>query len=434
MRISVYGCAAFALAALLAACGGGGSSGGPGPAPPVPTATASAALAAVHHVVVIIQENRSFDNMFAGYPGADTRYPPHFQVLPLYSIWDPNHDYDSFVAQYRGEYSTQSLSVVRQSDIEPYWKMAGLWGLGDEVLQSSQGQTYPAHQYLIAGQAGRNAPGGTWTIAQNPFAHGNVFGGCNMNPGSFANQIDLSKPWPSHQTNPIFPCVEYQTIFDLLDRKGLSWNYYTFGDNNNFFTAVLGVKHLYESGEAERHLAMPTEQRLCHDIANGDLPNVSYVVNRGMLDDHGATGTNDGPKWIATIANMIGTSKYWNDTTILVTWDDWGGWYDHVKPRIISSYEYGFRVPLLVVSPWLRRNGLISHVKRDQTAILRYIETVFGLPSLNTLDAKTDDLSDMFVPLGKPARPLTYQPVSVDTPQSYFCNLPMVAKDDLDPE
>jgi phospholipase C len=426
-------------AALLAACGGGGSSGGMAPTGPTtsptnPPTNAPPQAATIKHVVVIIQENRTVDNFFAGFPGADTQYPPHYVIDPLFSIWDPNHDYDAFIVDVKGEYPAQALAVVRRSDITPYWDMATSYGFADEVEQSSEGQTYPAHQYLIAGQAGRDAPGGTWTIAQNPFVTGHIVGGCNMAPGSKANQIDLSRPWPGVQTNPIFPCVDYPTIFDRLDAAGLTWRYYTPGDTNNFETGVLGVKHLYDSGEAERHLAIPTESNLCHDIATGKLPTVSYVVNRGPLNDHGATGTNAGPMWIATIANMLGQSQYWKDTTMLVTWDDWGGWYDHVKPRIIDSYEYGFRVPLLAVSPWLRHAGIISHRRRDQTAILHYIETVFNLPSLGMLDAKTDDLSDLFVPLGTIERPLPYTPIPVPTPSSYFCNLPPVAEDDVDTE
>jgi phospholipase C len=422
------------LCAALAGCGGGGA-GAPGGSGPTPAPTQGPPMTvAVHHVIVIVQENRTVDNLFAGLPGADTQFPPHYTTQPLYAIWDPNHDYDAFIAQYHGDYQQQSLAVVQRSDVEPYWEMAQQYGFADEMLQSSEGQSYPAHQYLIAGQSGRDAPDGTWSVAQNPFPEGNVLGGCDDNAHAWVNQIDLSLPWPAHQTNPIFPCVDYQTVFDLLDRAHLPWTYYTYGATNNFFTAPLGVKHLYESGEAMSHLAVPTESRLCADIAGGTLPAVSYVINRPTLNDHGATGTTLGPHWIATIANLIGQSQYWDDTTILVTWDDWGGWYDHVKPRIVSSFEYGFRVPLLVVSPWLRHRGIVSHVPRDQAAILHYIETVFGLPSLGTLDAKTDDLHDMFVPLGSTARPLPYVSIPVNSPPSYFCSLPPVSPKDVDRE
>ncbi|MBV9647810.1 MAG: hypothetical protein JO043_10130 [Candidatus Eremiobacteraeota bacterium] len=424
----------LSAAVLVSACGGGGGSSGSGVGPS--TAPSQQQLtAAVHHVIVIIQENRTVDNLFAGFPGADTQFPPNYQIVPLTLHADPRHDYDNFVAQYHGQYPEVSYSVVRESDIDPYWQIASHYGFADEVLQSSQGQSFPAHQYLIAGQAGRDGPGGTFTIAQNPFSPPNTpIGGCNQDPTSWANQINLSTPWPGIQQSPIYPCLDYKTIFDLLDTAGLSWKYYTYGDNNNFFTAPLGVQHLYQSGEAESHLAIPTESKLCADIANQTLPAVSYVISRPLLDDHPLTTSLDGPKWVGAVANLVGQSPYWKDTTILVTWDDWGGWYDHVRPRIISSFEYGFRVPLLVISPWLKRPGVISHVARDQTAILHYIESVFHLPSLGMLDAKTDDLRDMFVPLGTTQHPLNYTPVGVGVDPSHFCSLPAASAKTIDRE
>jgi len=394
----------------------------------VPTAT----TVTIKHVIVIVQENRTVDNMFHGLPGANTYIPATHNVLPIYSVWDPDHDYYNFVHEYRYGFNDQETSIVRRSDVVPYFELARSGAFADEMLQSSEGESYPAHQYLIAGQSGRDGPTGTWSISQNPFSEGQILTGCNDAPAAYANQVDIDAPWPATQTNPVFPCLDYTTIFDRIDENGLSWRYYTYNATENFFTAPLGVRHLYDSGKAFAHLAVPTEMNLCNDITHNTLPSLSYVINRLSLDDHASTGTPDGPKWIATIANMIGESRYWNDTTILVTWDDWGGWYDHVKPRIISSYEYGFRVPLLVISPWVVRRGYVSHAQRDQAAILGYIEHVFGLKSLNTLDAKTDDLSDMFVPLGSVATPLPYVPVSVDVPASYFCTMPEVSP--LSPE
>ena len=86
-----------------------------------------------------------------------------------------------------------------------------------------------------------------------------------------------------------------------------------------------------------------------------------------------------GPSWVASIVNAIGQSQYWDNTVILITWDDWGGWYDHVAPNIYNSYEYGFRVPLIVVSPFARQ-GYVSHVTHDFGSILHFIEEVYNLP------------------------------------------------------
>jgi phospholipase C len=103
-----------------------------------------------------------------------------------------------------------------------------------------------------------------------------------------------------------------------------------------------------------------------------------------------------GPSWVAAVVNAIGKSPYWSHTAIIITWDDWGGWYDHVPPpSVINSYEYGFRVPLIVVSPYAK-HAYISHVTHDFGSILKFAEEVFDLPSLGYADARSDDLSDCF--------------------------------------
>jgi phospholipase C len=138
------------------------------------------------------------------------------------------------------------------------------------------------------------------------------------------------------------------------------------------------------------------------DIANGQLPAVSWVIPNGQESDHPSGTDGSGPSWVAAIVNAIGNSQYWSNTVIFITWDDWGGWYDHVAPPLVndgvswgSGYVYGFRVPLIVVSPYAKAAN-ISHVQHDFGSILKFIETDFGLPSLGYADAPADDLSDCF--------------------------------------
>lgn len=138
------------------------------------------------------------------------------------------------------------------------------------------------------------------------------------------------------------------------------------------------------------------------DIAAGQLAEVSWVIPTGVDSDHDVASDGSGPSWVASIVNAIGNSQYWANTTIIVTWDDWGGWYDHVAPPIIndgvswgSGYAYGFRVPLIVISPYAKP-GYISHVQHDFGSILKYIETTFNLPTIGYADVQADDLSDCF--------------------------------------
>ncbi len=166
------------------------------------------------------------------------------------------------------------------------------------------------------------------------------------------------------------------------------------------------------------------------DIANGQLPAVSWVIPDGKASDHPLGNDGSGPSWVASVVNAIGNSQYWSHTAIFITWDDWGGWYDHVAPTVINSYEYGFRVPLIVVSPYAKP-GYVSHVTHDFGSILRYIEANFGLASLGYADALAlaDNFSDCF---DYKQTPLAFQPVSAQFDASHFLSdkSPAVDPDD----
>jgi hypothetical protein len=161
------------------------------------------------------------------------------------------------------------------------------------------------------------------------------------------------------------------------------------------------------------------------DIANGNLAQVSWVIPNGASSDHALTTNGNGPSWVASVVNAIGNSPYWANTAIIVTWDDWGGWYDHVAPKVIndgiswgSGYAYGFRVPLIVVSPYAKA-AYISHVTHDFGSILKFIETTFNLPSLGYADAPADDLSDCF---NLTQTPLPFNTIPALHGAAYFLN------------
>jgi phospholipase C len=139
-------------------------------------------------------------------------------------------------------------------------------------------------------------------------------------------------------------------------------------------------------------------------------------------DHPGSTGNTGGPSWIAAIVNAIGSSPNRSNTAIII---NWGGWYDHVAPTVIdngtswgSGYVYGFRVPLIVVSPYAKP-AYISHVTHDFGSILQFIETTFGLPSLGYADAFADDLSDCF---NFDQTPLQFQTVAAPQGADFFLN------------
>jgi phospholipase C len=139
------------------------------------------------------------------------------------------------------------------------------------------------------------------------------------------------------------------------------------------------------------------------------------VIPRQANSDHPSTATG-GPAWVGSVFNALTTSKqYQNDFALIVVWDDWGGLFDHVPDTSLTKlplfpanhpndpYEYGYRVPLMAIGPYAKR-GFVDHTQRNFTAIVHFIERVFGLPSLGQLDAQTDDLFGMFNFANGPSR------------------------------
>jgi phospholipase C len=161
------------------------------------------------------------------------------------------------------------------------------------------------------------------------------------------------------------------------------------------------------------------------DIANGQLAQVTWIIPSGGSSDHARSNDGSGPSWVASIVNAIGNSPYWSNTAIIITWDDWGGWYDHVAPKVVndgvswgSGYVYGFRVPLIVVSPYAKP-AYISHNTHDFGSILKFIETTFNLPSLGYADAAADDLSDCF---SLTTSPNTFRAILAPLDAEHFIN------------
>jgi phospholipase C len=179
---------------------------------------------------------------------------------------------------------------------------------------------------------------------------------------------------------------------DLLDAKGVSWRYYN-SFSGGLWSAPDAIKHL-RNGPDWLNVVTP-ETKILSDIAGGSLASVSWVIPTGAESDHARSTNGTGPSWVASVVNAVGNSAYWQNTVIFVTWDDWGGWYDHVVPHQYNSYELGFRVPLIVISPYAK-HGYVSHVQHEFGSILHFIEKNYSLGSLGYTDVRADDLSDCF--------------------------------------
>jgi phospholipase C len=369
------------------------------PSPAVRASTVSAVAGSpIQHIVVIMQENRSFDNLFNGFPGADTvqsgmmnGIPIPLKPVPLDDSRDLEHSHmrwwrdwdhgamDNF-AQANASPATLPYSYVPEKDVEPYWTMAREYVLGDRMFQSNTGPSFVAHQYMIAGQSGN--------VAENP--SGTIWG-CDANPSSTAALIG-----PNGTELPgVFPCFDYQTIGDLLDLKGVTWRYYAPGSNDSFFvlSAYQAIRHIRFGKDWKDNIISPPARALT-DIQHGELAQVTWIVPDWSHSDHPGSG-NEGPDWVASIVNAIGKSQYWNSTAIFISWDDWGGWYDHVLPPKMDQMGPGFRVPLLVVSPYAK-HGYVSHHFHEASGFIAFIEYNFDLGTLGARDAGGDYYRDCF--------------------------------------
>ena len=366
------------------------------PSPAVPASTVSPIPASpIQHIVVIMQENRSFDNLFNGYPGADTAQSGMdgnrriaLTPISLGDSRDLDHSHMRWVEDWdNGQMdgfaqsgNTLPYSYVHEQDVEEYWTLARHYVLGDRMFQSNTGPSFVAHQYMIAGQSAK--------VVENP--SGSVWG-CDASPDTTAAVLG-----PNGDEMPgVYPCFDYLTIADLLDEKGVTWRYYAPADGSSFFilSAYQAIRHIRFGQDWHDNVITP-QNRVLTDIAHGELAQVTWIVPDWAHSDHPGSGS-EGPSWVASIVNAIGNSPYWNSTAIFIAWDDWGGWYDHVDPPKIDAMGPGFRVPLLIVSPYAK-HGFITHANHEASGFIAFIEHNFDLGTLGTRDAGSDAFEDCF--------------------------------------
>jgi phospholipase C len=457
---------------VISACSSGGGSSS-SLEPTVRGVHHRATSSQIQHVVIIMQENRSFDNFFYGYPGADSAksgkghdgrvYP--LQAYPLMWTHDQNHYHwqfledfdkgknDGFEDQILGSKSQsgctndnwfneptcwnfvttknlmeQPYTYVTRAQIQPYWDMAKQYVLGDRTFSSNNGPTFVSHQYLIAGQAshasevpnkmpwGCDAPAET----ENYLEYGQA------DPPAFKPQVghEIVGPDPCFPLQSSGPSSTYNTIANELDNAGVSWRWYvqpeSAGDSwwLNAFEAVKSIR--YGNDWTNGDISEP-DTNVLTDITSGNLAQVSWVMPHGGASDHpGAGSGNCGPNWVASIVNEIGKSQYWNNTAIIIMWDEWGGWYDHVLPKqypdpFTKAYEgLGYRVPLIIVSPYAKAH-YVSHTQHEIASTLHFIEQTYNLPALGSAYTPPVELADQRADAFDDSFDFTQQPIKFKT-------------------
>jgi phospholipase C len=419
----------LASVAFLAACGGPQTSNGaPGsaagsalprqtdPAQRRFTPRFGSGSTPITHVVIIIQENRTVDNLFNSLPGADTaqtglnssRQTVSLMPESLSADYDLIHTHSAWAIDYANgnlndfnlapskcrkgsvcpNRAVRAYAYVPQSQVQPYYDLAEQYTFADRMFETNQGPSFPAHQYLISGTSAIS-DGSDLRASENPSTKSAKVGGCDSPARSTVAVIDPS----GNENQKVYPCFERTALMQELDSAGLTWRYYQERQGAGLWNAVDAIKPLWHTADF-RNVISPSAQVLT-DIAAGNLANVTWITPSAAASDHALLTNGSGPSWVASIVNEIGQSQYWDSTAIFVVWDDWGGWYDHVQPPIYNSYELGFRVPLIVISPYAKL-GYISHVQHEFGSILKFTEENFGLRSMGTTDERADDLSDCF--------------------------------------
>jgi phospholipase C len=436
------------------------------------------------HIVVIVQENRTPDNLFQGLCAPPFGSPTSCSATPaagqydiqtsnwinkssstgvtqpltvaLANKYDLSHAHTAFTAMCDANSTgacqmdgaagikcsgkCQSQPQFRYIDnsagiVNPYLTMATQFGWANYMFQTNQGPSFPAHQFIFGGTSAPSAaddaagvyasenPGGTSTSA-----------GCAAPAGT---TVELINP-TGGENSKIYPCFEHQSMADLLP-SSLTWRYYA-PSAGSIWTAPNAIQHICQStGEGGKCAGQDwtnnvdlTPADVLRDIQSCNLRNVSWVIPTGANSDHAKVNDGGGPSWVASIVNAIGNSTscdgntgYWNNTAILITWDDWGGWYDHEPPTILAQpegdYQYGFRVPLVVISAYTKA-GTINNNRHDFGSMLRFIEFNFGIPqgSLDFADARAkNDLTGFF---DLKQSPRAYQTIAAPKSAAFFLN------------
>jgi len=330
----------------------------------------------IRHVFVIMKENHAFDNYFGTFPGAEGLPPgialpdgqggtiaphwidgnstgdiPHSREAMLTAWNNGSNDGFAIAASAWGpDRALDSMGYYDERQLPFYWSLADEFTLADRYFQPMFGPTIPNRLFSFAG----------------------------TNAGLETNLI-------------VFSSFNGLTIFDQLTTKGVSWRYYH--EPSSYHSPLpLYFKTLSANG-ATRSRFVPLD-RLSEDIQAGDVAQVTYVdmADSSTISEHPSQNVSLGEYWTKVLIDLIRSSPIWNTSAIFLTWDESGGYYDHVPPPQVDSWGLGFRVPMIVISPFSKR-GQVDHEIMEHTSILKFIAANW---QLSMLTSREDRASDMF--------------------------------------
>jgi phospholipase C len=353
----------------------------------------------IEHFIYLMQENHSFDNYFGTYPGADG-IPPNtcMPVAPTdpdseeciepfhlgtRPVEDLDHNLitherqfrdgkmDGFVYAFRQEGKDGELTMGHYDDrdLPFYWNIADEYVLFDRFFCSAKGGSVRNHMFWVSGQAGVKDP---------------------------RRDAIPDEGWG-----------DIPMIFDRLQERGISWKFYVQGYDPNVtfrdrgtgdksaqvvWVPPLAFARYLDDPELSSRIVSLDEYY--EDLANDELPAVSFMVPSGA-SEHPPGSIQAGQRFVKGLINALMQSDAWESSAFLWTYDDWGGWYDHVSPPIVDEWGYGFRAPALLVSPYAKR-GHVDSTVLDFTSGLKFIEENWDLEPLAARDAKANNFLSAF--------------------------------------
>ncbi len=363
----------------------------------------------LEHLVVLMQENHTFDNYFGTYPGADGTPPgvcmpvdpnaPNGECIrPFHlgttdvSLDDPDHSNTTSALQYNNGKMNGFVYALNQknqdgrlamgyydgSDLPYYWNLADRYVLFDHWFSSFAGPSFTNHVYWVTGRG--------------------------ENPNSAVQNLD-----------------EYTSIFDELEAAGVSWKFYVqnYEPGLNYRTLydypadraaqvvwnpLLSYDRFLDDPELNSHIVDLSQYYT--DLQEGTLPAVAYIAPSGP-SEHPPGSLLSGQRFVRSLVQALMRSTDWDTSALLVTYDDWGGWYDHVAPPQVDAFGYGFRVPAFMVGGYVKQ-GYIDHTVLDHTSILKFIEDNWGVASLQPRDAAANSFVDAFDFARSPRSPVFF--------------------------
>jgi len=373
----------------------------------------------IEHIIVITQQNHSFDNYFGTYPGAngiprDASIPENpfdlgsnlIKPFPLdsepkmefHNGWQYAHaayndgQMNGFVnAQNEDENSKLCMGFYSEKNIPMYWKLAREFVLFDNYFSSAMADSFPNMLYLIAGQNG-------------------------------------GIRWGSPSTLEVLASIQLTTVFDMLEEKDVSWKYYigryekvlnSTSDKTPsaaYWAPIVSIPRFQSDPQLSSKIV--DQEQFYEDAFTGSLPQVCFVLP-SPVDHPGSTTLLRAQSKTMSFVDSVMNSKYWQSSVIFILWDDYGGWYDHVPPRQVDRYGYGFRVPMILISSYAKE-GYVSHVEHDHTSILKFILDTYELPSLSERVKIANSMADAFdftkarQPSSVFLQPSTLQPTNPD--------------------